>query len=400
MNTETQNWKKNIICFLSAQTISLFGSSLVQYAIIWYITLSTSSGKMLMLSTVCGFLPQIIVSLFAGVWIDRYHRKKIIMLADALIAFSTLLIIVLFLNNYRDMILLYVLLVIRSFATGIQTPAVNAFIPHIVPQEKLMKVNGINSTLSSFIMLLSPGISGAILSFASFETTLCIDVVTAVIGIGITFTIPVTFQKIIHPKEQTQIQQIKEGFSYLKKHTFVKKILLYQLLILFLISPSAFLTPLLVNRSFGIEVWRLSASEMTYSIGMMLGGILIASWGGFKNRLHTTMAAGAIYGCLMIGLGASPFFLLYLICNCLIGISAPCYNAPITVTLQEKVTPSMHGRVFSLMQISTSCALPIGMVLFGPLADMISIQYILIACGSLVLLVSLYLWKRNIFQDI
>ncbi len=101
------NWKTKIILFLTAQTISLFGSSLVQYAIIWYITLTTSSGMMLTISTVCGFLPQIAISLFAGVWIDRYDRKKMIMLSDGVIAIATLVLAVLFLTGYKSIWLLF-----------------------------------------------------------------------------------------------------------------------------------------------------------------------------------------------------------------------------------------------------------------------------------------------------
>ncbi len=101
------NWKTKIILFLTAQTISLFGSSLVQYAIIWYITLTTSSGVMLTISTVCGFLPQIAISLFAGVWIDRYDRKKMIMLSDGIIAFATLVLAIFFLTGYKSIWLLF-----------------------------------------------------------------------------------------------------------------------------------------------------------------------------------------------------------------------------------------------------------------------------------------------------
>lgn len=140
------NWKKSITRFLTAQTISLFGSSLVQYAIVWYITLTTSSGKMLTISTLCGFLPQILISLFAGVWIDRYDRKLMIMLSDSVIAVSTLLLAIAFLSGHKSVWLLFAALVVRSAGTGIQTPAVNAMIPQIVPQTHFMKINGINST--------------------------------------------------------------------------------------------------------------------------------------------------------------------------------------------------------------------------------------------------------------
>ncbi|MEG0274370.1 MAG: MFS transporter [Longicatena sp.] len=389
----TTHWKSSIIKFLSAQTISLFGSSIVQYAIVWHITLTTSSGTMLMLSTLCGFLPQIVISLFAGVWIDTYNRKTLIQLSDSIIALSTLLLALLFLAGYQNMYLLLTVLMIRSAGTGIQTPAVNAFIPQIVPQEHLMRVQGIQSTLSSMMMFLSPAIAGAILSVTSLEVTLLIDVVTACIAVGITITIKYTPYKKQTETKNTYIEDIKNGFLYLKTNRFIKRLLLFQIIILILISPSAFLTPLMVSRSFGSELWRLTASEMTYSLGMILGGVLIASWGGFKQKLKTTLLAGGMYGAFMIGLGGSPIFLMYLVCNTLIGITSPCYNAPISVTIQQEVEPQMQGRIFSFMQIATSCALPFGMMIFGPLGDQISIPLILIVTGSMVVLLSICAWK-------
>lgn len=385
---KNQNWKKNITLFLTAQTISLFGSSLVQYGIIWYITLSTSSGKMLTISTLCGFLPQIAISLFAGVWLDRYDRKKMIMIADTAIALATLLLAISFLSGNKSMILLFCVLVVRSAGTGIQSPAVNSILPQIVPKEQLMKIGGINSTLSSIMMFLSPAISGAILSVAPLETSLFIDVITAIIGVSITATIKIESYHQNNEKNDSYVSQIKEGFSYLKENAFIRRLFLYQITILFLISPSAFLTPLMVSRTFGPEVWRLTASEMTYSLGMVFGGILIASWGGFKKKINTTILSGMIYGCVMIGLGVAPIFIIYLVLNTLIGITSPCYNTPISVSIQEKVSPDMQGRIFSLMSIATSCALPLGMMFFGPLADMIKIQWIFIVAGIVVVMAS------------
>ena len=385
-----QSWKNTAARFLTAQTISLFGSSLVQYAIVWYVTLSTSSGRMLTISTVCGFAPQIAISLFAGVWIDRYDRKMLIMLSDTVIALSTLILAIAFLSGHRNIWLLFAVLMIRSAGTGIQTPAVNAVIPQIVPQGHLMRVNGIQSTITALIMFLSPAVSGAILSVSTLETTLFIDVFTALIGVGITsvLTIPGYRKDRMedHAGTSSGISRLKQGFLYLKTDSFVRHLLLFQIAVLFLISPSAFLTPLMVSRTFGPQVWRLTASEMTYSIGSVLGGILITSWGGFKKRLKTTVLAGWLYGVLMAGLGMAPAFLIYLACNMMIGITSPCYNSPITVSIQEQVPASMQGRVFSFMQISTSCALPLGMMVFGPLADVIRIQTLLIGGGVAVMI--------------
>lgn len=105
MNTD---WKKNIAFFLTSQTVSLFGSSLVQYAILWYITLNTQSGVMMTLAIICGFVPMFLLSPFAGVWADRYSRKWLIVLSDSIIAASTLVLAILFLLGYDQMWLLFV----------------------------------------------------------------------------------------------------------------------------------------------------------------------------------------------------------------------------------------------------------------------------------------------------
>lgn len=389
--------KNKIIKFLSAQTISLFGSSIVQYAIIWHITLTTSSGIMMTFSTICGFAPQIIISLFAGVWIDRYNRKKMIMIADIMIATATAILLVLFLLGQKSVILLFIVLLIRSAGTGIQTPAVNAIIPQIVPSERLMKINGINSTINSLMMFLSPAVSGAILSVTSIEVTLLIDVITAIIGVGIltTIKIPNIAVKNKGKINNSHIEEIKEGFAYLKSNPFIKRLLLFMIVVAVLISPSAFLTPLMVSRAFGAEVWRLTASEMVFSAGAMLGGILIATWGGFKNRIHTTLLAGFFYGALMICMGVSQTFFIYLVFNLLIGITMPCYNAPITVHVQQQVQPDMHGRVFSLIQVATSCSLPLGMMIFGPLADTFRVEHLLIVAGAVVVGIVALAWSSK-----
>ncbi|MEK4295393.1 MFS transporter [Paenibacillus sp. FSL R5-0914] len=390
MKTMNDHWKRKITLFLTAQTISLFGSSLVQYAIIWYITLTTTSGVMMTISTVCGFLPQMAISLFAGVWIDRYSRKKMIMLADGMIAIATLLLAVMFLMGYNNIWLLYLILLIRAAGTGIQVPAVNALIPQIVPKDQLMKVNGVNSSISSLMMFLAPAAGGVILSISTIETAFFIDVMTAIIGIGMMCIIVIPAHAKVENGQKSNVQDIKEGFKYLKDHAFIKQLLIYLFVVMILISPAAFLTPLMVSRSFGPEVWRLTASEMTFSAGALVGGVLIASWGGFKSRMHTNILACAFYGLLMVGLGVAPMFAVYLLFNLLIGITMPCFNAPLTVLLQQNVDPDMQGRVFSLVQVTNSCALPLGMVLFGPLADSVQVETILIFAGIAVIMCALY----------
>ncbi|MDR0760453.1 MAG: MFS transporter, partial [Treponema sp.] len=141
---KTFNWKMNTALFLGGQNISLFGSALVQYAITWHITLKTGSGMMLTAFVVTGFLPMFFISPFAGVWADRFNRKYLINIADAVIATMTLIVAICFIAGYEKLWLLLICAGVRSLGQGVQMPAVNAFIPMLVPQEHYTRINGIN----------------------------------------------------------------------------------------------------------------------------------------------------------------------------------------------------------------------------------------------------------------
>ncbi|MGX6443719.1 MFS transporter [Neobacillus sp. K501] len=391
--TNEQAWKRNIILFLGSQTISLFGSALVQYAIMWYITLNTQSGVMMTISIVCGFVPTFFLSPFAGVWADRYNRKILIILADALIAVSTLILAILFLMGYEALWLLFVMSAIRAVGTGIQTPAVGAILPQLVPEDKLTKVNGMNGSIQAVIMLVAPMVSAALLTMASMEVIFFIDVITAAIAIIILMTalhVP-THAKALEKQTTSYFNDMKKGLVYIQNHDFLKKFFLFFAIFLFLAAPVAFLTPLQVTRSFGNDVWRLTAIEITFSIGMMAGGIVIASWGGFKNKIHSMTIATLIMGAGTFALGVIPIFWIYLIFMGIVGIAMPFFNTPATVLLQEKIEGDYLGRVFGVMGMISTSTMPLGMLVFGPIADIVKIEWLLIGTGVLIFILSFFL---------
>lgn len=393
-----KSWKQKTGLFLSSQAISLFGSSLVQYAIIWYITLQTKSGVMTTVATLCGFIPQVLISLFAGVWADKYNKKMLIILADGAIACSTLIIAVLFLTGVDSMWLLFLVLVIRSFGSGIQTPTTTSFIPEIVPEDKLMRVNGVNSTIQSVMLILSPAASGALLANVDLGYIFFIDVVTALIGIFLFSFVRVTHKK--KGKEKVDyFASIKEGVSYTKNHRLVSRLMVYLLLANVFIAPLAILTPLMVTRSFGADPWYLTLNEMVFFIGNILGGVVISAWGGFKNKMHTIGIGCLICGALSVLLGLPFPFIAYLIWMGLCGVTMPMFNTPFITLFQETVDADKQGRVFSLISVVTGAIMPFAMIVFGPLADYIKIEYILIVTGLLFIAGTVFMMKDRVIKS-
>jgi DHA3 family macrolide efflux protein-like MFS transporter len=383
---QKKNWKRDIILFLSSQTISLFGSALVQYAIMWYVTLTTKSGLMMTLFIICGFIPTFLLSPFAGVWADRFNRKFLIMIADAMIALVTLILAITFLLGYKEPWLLFVIAAVRALGAGIQTPAVAAILPQIVPEDKLTKVNGINGSLQALMMFVAPIVSASLLTWATIEFIFFIDVVTAALAIATLFL----FLKIpLHEKASEQqttsyLDDFKLGLSYIKNHSFLKPFFTFFAFFFVLMAPAAFLTPLQVARSFGEEYWRLTAIEIAFSIGMMAGGAIIASWGGFRNKIYTMAFANVVMGLCTMALGVTPVFWIYLIFMGLFGVAMPMANTPTMVLLQERVDPNYMGRVFGIFSMISTSMMPIGMMIFGPLADVIQIEWLLLGTGLLL----------------
>ncbi|MDR1619066.1 MAG: MFS transporter [Clostridiales bacterium] len=381
------NWKRNAGFFIGGQLLSMFGSMLVQYAITWHITLETKSGVWMTLFTCAGLLPMVLIAPFAGVLADRYNRKHLINIADFSIAAATLILAIVFLTSGENIWLMLVVVTVRGFGLGIQSPAGNALIPQIVPPEHLTRFNGMQSAIQSLTMFAAPMLAGALLTFLPIQSIFFIDVVTAAIGISVVF-----FFVHITPLEKAEKKQgisayfaeLKEGLRYIGESAWLKVLLGYTAFFCVCMTPAAMLTPLQVTRTFGEDVWRLTAIEIFFSLGMVLGGIAISAWGGFKNKAHTMITACFAFGVTTFLFGVVPDFWVYLSIMLLCGMTVPFFNTPSTTIMQTKIPPQIMGRVFSILVMINGLAMPLGMALFGPLGDIVKIEYLLIVTGALL----------------
>lgn len=396
-----KNWKKNSAFFIGGQSISLFGSMLVQYAIMWHITLETRSGFIMTLSILAGFIPSLFLSPFAGVWVDRFNRKLIIVLADTFIAITTLITALLFYFGYGSIILLLIVSAFRSLGNAVHTPAVQAFIPELVPEDKLMRVQGINNGIQSSMMIIAPVLSAALLESFELFVIFFIDTITAVLGI-FTLILFVQSTRVITPIEGKveYFNDIKLGLNYIKSHHFLVPFFVFTAMVLFFVAPMAFLTPLQTVFNYGPEEWRLSFVEVAFASGMMIGGFSIAAWEGLKNRIHTMALSLILMGLSSIVLSLTNLFWIYLVSMFIIGLSLPYYNSPAYVMIQEKVDNEYLGRVFSVMGMISSSMMPIGMLVFGPLADVIDIDTIIIFSGIMMIIITFsLLFNKSLIQS-
>jgi len=384
MGKAREDWKRRIILFFAGQCVTLFGSQIVQMAIVWYVTLQTDSGAWVAAFSVCSYLPQFFVSFLGGVWADRYDRKRLIIGADALIAMATLamMLVMPFIREEADLLTaLLVMSVVRSAGAGIQNPAVSAVIPQLVPEEQLMRWNGINAAMQSLVQFAAPAAAAVVLTTGTLRSALTIDILTASLGIG-------ALACLIIPKREAAeepasvLEEMGGGIRYAYADRALRKMLTIYSWFIFLSVPAGYLAGLLVSRVYGDTYWYLTAVELVGFGGMTAGGILMSIWAGFRTRSRTLAAGLALFGLMAVGMGVFRCFWLYLVFMALYGVALTAVQTTITTMLQEKTEKSMQGRVFGLMGALYSLCYPAGMMLFGPMADRMPLEGIMVLSGA------------------
>ena len=382
-------WKRRVTVFLVGQTITTFGSFLVQYAIMWHLTLTTKSGLVLALAAVFGFLPQAIVSIFAGVWADRVNRKMMIIVSDSVIALATLVLAIFMLSGVEDLWLIFIIMAVRSIGAGVQMPAISALVPQIVPTDKLLTVNGINSSISSSLQLLAPVAAAAVYSTMSLSAILFIDVVTAVIGLSLLATVAVpTLARVASEDKPSYFADLKDGLSYIFSNQLVRWVMaIFAIVFLLIVAPSN-LSPLMLVRTFGPDVWMLTVLELSFGIGMLIGGALIAVFAKKIDRIGMIIGSSILFGVLATAMGFTTNLFVFFALFFVVGIAVPAFSTSAMTLLQETVEPERQGRVFGFLGIVMAVAMPLGMSILGPLADVVSVEILLVITGLATIVIA------------
>lgn len=386
-------WQKKFHLFLIGQNVTSLGTQVVQYVTIWYITIATQSGMMMMYSTIASFLPGIIISPYAGVISDRLNRKYIVIITDIAIALVTTLMAILFVFRGPSYPLVFVLLAIRSLGSGIQEPASLALFPQLVPEANITQANGISASIRNVTSLIAPVLGGLLFATFGFTAALFVDLITALIGSAIILSLKIERHENTLPQVSVY-EDFKTGLGYIRTDPVLPKLLLFYVLFFFFVAPMVFLTPILVARSFGSEVWRLTAFEMIFTLGALAGGLIVVKIHSTYKNLSVVAFSAISFSVFSTLMGLVNYYWLFVSISFLAGISVSLFHAPATSFLQTYVPQDKLGRVMSVESMLLSSTMPIGMIVFGPLADIVSVEKILVVTGIIMLLISIN-FKRN-----
>lgn len=374
-------WKKRFFTIWSGQAFSLLGSQLVSFALIWYLTVTTGSATVLAVSSLVGILPNVLLGPFVGPLVDRWDRRKTMIIADAIIALATVLLAVLFAFTDVQLWQIYGLLFIRAVAGGFHAPSMSASTSLMVPVEHLARVQGVNQMLNGGLNIIAAPLGALLYEALDIEWILAIDVVTAMIAIITLFFFEIpqpdrSQSEALAGKGASYLADLKAGFRYVWSWKGLFILAMMAALLNFLLSPVGALNPLLVKDHFNGSVLQLGTFDSLFGIGVILGGLILGVWGGFKQKIFTSMIGLTLLGVgvLTIGLLPSNMFTIALISAGVFGFSLPFVNGSIGAIMQSSVAPDMQGRVFSLLTSLASAMSPIGLAIAGPISDVIGIQ--------------------------
>jgi DHA3 family macrolide efflux protein-like MFS transporter len=389
MQTTNNNWALRFIPLWIGQALSLLGSQLVQFAIIWYLTQTTNSATTLAIASMMGLLPQVLLSPFIGTWVDRGNRRLLLIAADSTVAVATLFLALLFATASIQVWHIYLALFIRAVAGGFHQSAFGASVVLLVPKEHLARVQGFNQALYGGLNIISAPLGAYLLSVMPMQGILGIDVGTAVFAISI-----LLFVRIPQPERSAKTpltfwQDFQAGFRYILAWRGLVILLGLVMVINFFYSATEPLTPLLITNHFRGGAGQLGWWLSSFAGGTVLGGLVLGVWGGFKRKVVTAQLGLVLMGLstAIVGVVPSNLFVLGLIANSAVGFLLPIINGSFGATLQAAIAREMQGRVFAFILSAAMLVSPLALIIAGPFADAFGIQlWFLIAGVSCVLM--------------
>ena len=383
-------WGIPFFTIWSGQQLSLIGSSIAQFALVWWVTEKTGSATVLATATMVSLLPGVILGPLVGTLVDRWNRRLVMMVADGFIALASAWLVYLFWIDAMRIEYVYVIMLARAMGGAFHFPAMQASTSLMVPPGHLSRVAGLNQMMGGAVNVIGPPLGALFLSLLPLHQIMAIDVVTAAFAI-----VPLFFVAIPQPRRgETSAgiagvwDDMRAGFRYIWGWPGILAICVMAMVLNFLSNPAMALTPILVTEHFDGGAFHLGWLNSAWGVGLVVGGITLGVWGGFRRRVVTGLlgVAGSGVGILIVGLTPATAFPLA-VGGMFLGaaLNAIC-NGVLFALLQEVVAHEMQGRVFTVIMSLCTLMAPIGMAVAGPVADALGVRFLYVIAGIVTML--------------
>ena len=398
-------WKLPFFTIWTGQAFSLLGSSLVGFALIWWMTDTTGSATVLATAAIIEFLPRVFVGPFAGALVDRWNRRFVMLAADSITALATAGLIYLVWAGDLQIWHVYTLMLVRSTAGSFHMPAMLSSTSLMVPEDQLTRVQGLNQLLQGLMNIAAPILGAFLIALIPFHSVLAVDLLTAALAI-----LPLLIVNIPEPKRDAALEQGKTtvwkdmviGFRYVWDWVGLRNIIFIAVSVNLVTIPAITLMPLLVKNEFSGGAMEIASMQSALAVGFLVGGVLLSIWGGFKRKILTaTMGMfGTAIGLLLVGLAHTIALQLALAGIFIVGLMNVLMNGPAFALLQTIVEEDMQGRVMSLVISLANAMTPLGLLVAGPLADRTGVNVMFIFASLVFVVVGAFTMLNSDVRNI
>lgn len=387
-------WRLPFFTIWGGQALSLVGSRVAMFALIWWITDETGSATVLALATLFALLPQIVLGPLAGVLVDRWNRRAVMIVADGAIAGVSLWLALLFWSGAIQIWHVYVIMLARELGGIFHWPAMQSSTSLMVPKEHLARVSGLNQAMHGALNIIGPALGALLLAALDIYAIMLIDVATAAFAIA-----PLLFIAVPQPARQpakngdaqpakgSMRAELGDALRYLLHWRGLMWLTALAMIAKIALTPAFSLFPLLVTDHFGGGASELALGESLVGVGVVVGGLTLGVWGGFKRNIHTMfLGIFAVSGAMLfLGLVPGSAFALGVVLMFVLGMAVSFTDGPLFAVMQSTVAPEMQGRVFMLFGSLITLTSPVGLLVAGPVTDLIGVQALYFIAGALLL---------------
>ena len=386
----------------SGQAVSLLGTQAVQLALVWWITEKTRSASVLAASMFLALAPQVLFGPLIGALVDRWDRKKVMMIADGSAALASAALAALFAAGAPSVPAVLLALLARGVAEAFHAPAMQASTTLMVPPELFTRIQGVNQALQGTSIVFSAPLGALLYATLPMWGVLTVDVATALLAIA-----PLLFVDVPSPASVSRsaagalaslFAEVKSGVRYLGDRREHLYLLALACALNLLLVPAFTLLPLWVTERGG-TIGQLGWIQSASGIGTIAGGLALGVWGGFSQKIRTTALGIVLLGAAVLSMSAlGP--LGGIVAMAVVGVAGPFANGPIQAILQVTIPPEMQGRIFSLYASLAGAMTPLGLLLAAPVAEVAGVAVWYVAAGALCLAVGAVMLARPDFLDI
>ncbi len=382
------NWKKTFAVLYSGQALSIIASTAVQFSVLLYLA-GMKSPIVLAIAGIAGFLPAALIGPFAGVWVDRLNRKLVMILSDIYVAITASLLAFVAYLGTPPLEFIYLILFLRATGAAFRTPALQASIPLIVPEGMLTKVGGISQLTQSLGLMLGPVLGSLLLVWFGLAGVLLLDVVGALIAVITILLVKIPKVDISKTVKKHVLKELYQGYCEIKRNKPLFMISLPMIIAVIVYVPISSLFQLMVKIHFNGGDMQIAYVQVAFAIGLLISSGIMALFGKAKRRFMMISFSLSMLGVFLTisGILPSNAFIVFAILMGLLGICGNFFMIPYQAYVQLTIPPQSLGRVFSLIFSAMSFASPVGLVVAGPLAEILGIQTWFWISGLLVTIV-------------